>query len=137
VLVTAVVVIVKVAEVAPAGTVTVAGTVAAELLDERFTTEPPVGAAFESVTVPVVLLPPTITFGLIERPERIVGCRARVAESERPGTDAVIVALVSAATNGVVIVKLADVAPAGTVTLVGTVAPLALSVTATPPVPAG
>src|SRR3989442_14044447 len=43
----------KVAPVAPSGTVTPAGTVAAELLLERETRAPPLGAGPFSVTVPV------------------------------------------------------------------------------------
>jgi hypothetical protein len=63
---TAVVVTANVAVVAPAATVTLAGTVADALLLERVTTAPPVGAAALSVTVPVELAPPT----------RLVGARA-------------------------------------------------------------
>jgi hypothetical protein len=59
------VVTVKVADVLPAGTVTLFGTVAAAvLLLERVTTEPPVGAATLSRTVPVELFPPTTEVGL-------------------------------------------------------------------------
>ena len=50
---------VNVAVVAPAATVTVAGTVAEVLEDERETTTPPVGAASAIVSVPVVGTPPT------------------------------------------------------------------------------
>lgn len=49
----------NVAVVAPAATVTDAGTVAEALLEVRVTTNPPVGAAEASVTVPVVGVPPT------------------------------------------------------------------------------
>ena len=64
-------VMVNVAEVAFAATVTVAGTVAADvLLLERFTAIPPAGAAAESVTVPVALAMPPITLvGLSETDE--------------------------------------------------------------------
>jgi len=48
---------VKVAEVEPAATVTEAGTGSAVLLLDRDTTVPPLGAAWASVTVPVVLAP--------------------------------------------------------------------------------
>jgi hypothetical protein len=65
--------------VAPAGTVTVAGTVAAEPFDERFTTEPPVGAATETVINPVVDVPPKTTFGDIVMLERIAGWMVKVA----------------------------------------------------------
>jgi len=46
---------VKVAEVAPAATVTLAGTVAAEVFDEdNETTMPPAGAAEDNTTLPVL-----------------------------------------------------------------------------------
>lgn len=57
---------VKVALVAPAGTVTLAGTLAAPLLLVRRTCEPPAGAGPFRVTVPVEVPrgPPTTLFGL-------------------------------------------------------------------------
>ena len=60
-------VIVKLAVVAPAATVTVAGVVAAlVLLLDRFTTAPPEGAAAARVTVPVAFaVPPITAVGLI------------------------------------------------------------------------
>ena len=61
---TAVVVTVKVAEVAPPGTITLAGTVATDvLLLERVTTAPPPGAGPLKVTVPVEGLPPATLVG--------------------------------------------------------------------------
>jgi|GEM_PF-1501716 len=54
---TAMVVMVKVAVVAPCATVTLEGTVAAALLLLRVTALPPEGAAVEMVTVPVELVP--------------------------------------------------------------------------------
>jgi hypothetical protein len=66
---TGMVVTVKVAVVAPAGTVTFAGTVARDvLLLERVTKTPDGGAAPVSVTVPVEGLPPVtdVGFRLIE-----------------------------------------------------------------------
>ena len=62
---TDVVVTVNVAVVAFAATVTLAGVVAAELLSERFTTMPPLGAGALRVTVPVDELPPTTLVGLM------------------------------------------------------------------------
>jgi hypothetical protein len=64
VLVTVVVAIANDALWAPAGTVTVAGTVAEPLLLDKLTTAPPPGAAAVSVTVPVELAPPATLAGL-------------------------------------------------------------------------
>lgn len=69
--VTVLVVTVKVALVAPAKTVTLAGTVAAALLSESVTTAPPVGAAPVNVTVPCEELPPTTLAGFTVSVERL------------------------------------------------------------------
>ena len=74
----------KVAEVAPARTVTLAGTAAAAgLLLESVTTAPPAGAAEERVTVPVDPEPPTTLAGLRETEVRVAttgaGFTARLA----------------------------------------------------------
>jgi hypothetical protein len=58
------VVTVKVAERLPAGTVTVPGTCAAELLDPSVTVSPPAGAWPVSVTVAVEVPPPRTAAGL-------------------------------------------------------------------------
>ena len=61
---------VKVADVAPAATVTLTGTVAAELLLlVSVTTAPPVGAADPRATVPVDPVPPVTLVGLTETDE--------------------------------------------------------------------
>jgi hypothetical protein len=60
---TGVVVMEKVPVVAPAATVTLAGTPAAGLVLESTTDEPPTGAATLNVTVPVELAPPTRLVG--------------------------------------------------------------------------
>jgi hypothetical protein len=69
-LATPLVVTVKVVDVLPAGTVTLAGTVAAELPLESVTTAPPVGAGELSVTVPVELAPPVTLVGFRLTEER-------------------------------------------------------------------
>jgi hypothetical protein len=62
---------VKVAVVAPAATVTDAGTwAAAVLLEVKLTTAPPVGATLLSVTVPVEETPPATDVGLTLTPVR-------------------------------------------------------------------
>ena len=68
------VVTVKLALVAPAGIVTLAGMLAApgRLLD-RVTTVPPAGAGLGSLTVPVAGLPPTTLVGLTLNEERVAG----------------------------------------------------------------
>jgi hypothetical protein len=64
----------KVALAAPAGTVTLAGTVAAELLLESVTcTPPPGGAGPFNVTVPVEGFPPVTLPGLRASEERTGG----------------------------------------------------------------
>ena len=65
--VTALVVTVKVRLVAPAATVTLAGTLAAAESSDRDTTVPPDGAAALIVTVAVEELPPTVVVGLSVR----------------------------------------------------------------------
>jgi hypothetical protein len=66
---TVLVVAVKVAVVAPAATVTEAGTwAAAVLLDDRETTAPPVGAGLSRVTVPVEDTPPSTEVGFTLTP---------------------------------------------------------------------
>jgi hypothetical protein len=66
---TGLVVAVKVAVVAPAGTVTVAGTCAAAVaLDVSATAAPPVGAGESRVTVPVDDTPPSTVAGLTLTP---------------------------------------------------------------------
>ena len=62
---------VKFALVAPAGTVTLAGTVVAAEFSESDTAAPPAGAAALNVTVPVEELPPTTLVGLSETPESV------------------------------------------------------------------
>ena len=63
---------VKVAVLAPAATVTEAGTTAAEELLDRATDTPPVGATADSVTVPVEEAPLATLAGLTEKEDRTV-----------------------------------------------------------------
>src|SRR6267378_1070292 len=60
----------NVALVAPAGTVTLEGTLAAPLLLESATCAPPAGAGPLSVTVPVEEFPPVTLVGFSETEER-------------------------------------------------------------------
>src|SRR5947209_5191624 len=128
--------------VAPAGTVTLAGTVAAAVLSlDSVTCAPPAGAGPSSVAVPVELLPPVTVVGFTPSEERRTArFTMRVDRRGTPQEEAVMVAEVDAATALVVTVNGALVAPAGTVTLAGTVAAAVLSldsVTCAPPAGAG
>src|SRR2546429_8258602 len=71
---TALVVTVNVTLVAPTGTVTLAGTVAAVLSLDSVTCAPPAGAGPSSVAVPVELPPPVTVVGLTASEERTAGC---------------------------------------------------------------
>src|SRR5262245_11246827 len=131
----------NVALVAPAGTVTLAGTEAsAAFALERLTSAPPAGAPEVRVTVPWDGLPPTTLAGLTLTAERLAGggtgFTVSVAVLVTALKTAVIVTGVDAATEVVVTAKVALVAPAGTVTLAGTEATVAFaleSVTSAPP----
>lgn len=136
---TAVVVVVKVADVDPPGTVTVAGTEAFWLFEVRLTVIPEEGAVPDSVTVPVEFVPPVTAGG-----EKVTllnpgGFTVSVAVLLPEGWDAVIVTGVEVATPVVVTVKVAEFAPAGMRTDAGTVAQLLFdaSVTVVPPGPLG
>jgi large repetitive protein len=132
---------VKVAFVAPAATVMLAGAVAAVvLLLVRVTIAPPDGAALDSVTVPCELLPPTTVAGLTVSDDNaagdgvfdIVNTALRLTPPDTP----LMVAEVDAVSDAVLTVKVALVAPAATVTLAGTVARavlLLVNVTTAPP----
>ena len=127
--VTAAAVAVKVAVVAPAATVTDAGTVkAAVALLDNATLVPPVGAAFEIVTVHVVAEDAAgVVLPHCKDVTVICVVTVSVIGLLDPLRVAVIVAVWSDVTAAVVAVKVAVVAPAPTVTEAGTVtAPVAL-----------
>jgi len=135
---TATVVIVNVTEEVPAGIVTVPGGFALVLLEERLTVAPPGGAGSLSVSVPVLDVPPMTELGETVRVLGTGGVRVTIVETDVEPTVAVIVAGVDTETSDVAIEKVVDVAPAGTVTVAGTVALLLFEVrlTRAPPVDA-
>jgi len=132
---------VKVWLLMPAATVTFACTGnAVELLLERVTVSPPVGAFPFNVTVPVDICPEATIEGLKEIIVTTGGLTVRSAMSELPASVAVIFESLLKITGNVVTLKFALVEPAGTFTLTGTVATailLLVKVTVTPPVGAG
>src|SRR5262245_38270574 len=127
VLATVLVETVKVALVAPAATVTLAGSVGTAVVGlDSVTTRPPAGAALVSVAVPVEALPPVTEVGLRRTERGLAGGGTGVAESVAVRVlapcVAVIVTAVEVATVLVETVKVAVEAPEATVTLAGTVA---------------
>src|SRR3954454_6790968 len=136
---TACVEIAKLALVAPAATVTEAGTPTTALLLRSATAAPPAGAAELSVTVPVLLEPPTTDAGTTVSPVR-GGFTTRVTTLDPPLLVAVMFGDVTEMTGVVVTANDAVVAPAPTVTEAGTAATVVLllvSVTTAPPAGAG
>src|SRR5712692_4039798 len=132
--VTELAVTVKLALLAPPGMVTLAATLATDvLLLERVTSAPPAGAAALKVTVPVEDAGPTTLVGLSAMVESVTaggggGGGVTVSGTVRvtPPKDAKMVAELAAATGEVDTVKVALVAPAAIVTLAGTLATAAL-----------
>lgn len=123
--VTILVVIVNVAVVDPALTVTELGTFAIVVVpDVSVTAVPPDGAALPRVTVPVDVFPPTTEAGLSVTPVTTGGVTVRTAVllEDEAASDAVMVTLVDFVTADVEIANVAEVAPAGIVTVAGTVA---------------
>ena len=119
--VTARVFTVNVTDVAPAGTVTVAGTVAFAELEVSLTTSPPAGAAELRVTVPVELDPPVTAVGLSVSEVAIGAFTVTVVVAVVPAPVAVTITLWFVATGVDVTVKYAEKLPAGMVTVAGTV----------------
>src|SRR5467141_2360713 len=125
--VTALVLTVNVALLAPAATVTLAGTVATAALPlMRDTTAPPLRAGPLSVTVPVGDCTPPVTLVGFSVSEERVGraCGSTVSEAVlvTPAYDAEMVTGVDAVTALVLTVNVPLLAPAAIVTLAGTVA---------------
>jgi hypothetical protein len=144
--VTTLVLAVNVALVAPAATVTLAGTRATVvLLLESTICAPPVGAGPLKVTVPVEKFPPTTLAGLIVNDVGVgagggTGLTVSDAVLLTPPRVAEIVTLVDALTTLVLTANAALVAPAAIVTLAGVRATIVLlleSVICAPPVGAG
>jgi hypothetical protein len=115
---------VKLALVAPAGTVTPEGKVATEaLLVESATVAPAAGASAESVTVPVVAVPAVAAVGFRPIAARVVdGGTVSTADAVKAAYVAEIVTDVEADAEFTEIVNVALAAPAGTITVAGTVA---------------
>jgi len=124
VVVTAVVVTVKVAEVAPAGIVTETGTVAPLMLEVKVTVMPPAGAGAFRVAVPV-------------EEESASGVSTRVLVTELPLNVAVMLTSVVTLTALVTIEKFTCVLFAGTVIDAGTTAAELLDTRVTTEPPAG
>src|SRR5258705_10222459 len=110
----------------------VAGTVPGPPLENAFdsvTTAPPDGAAALKLTVPVDDAPPTRSTGLMFSPFTPVGPPGLISSSActpgLPARPAKMFMLNCEVTAKVVIVNVALVAPAGTVTLLGIVATFA------------
>ena len=132
------VVALNVAEVAAAAIVTEDGTLRVELLFDRVTLAPPVGAAFVRVTVQVLDPFAPRLVGLHASDDmRTVVTRLTLAFAEVPSYVAVMVALPALEIVVAVAWKVALVAPAATVTDAGTVKELLLSERATTAPPLG
>jgi len=112
--------IVKVPVVFPAGTETVAGTVAAtdELVNE--TIAPPVAAGLVKVTVPVEVCEPTMLVGFTESPTTDGANTPRVVRRIPPFSPAETVRITLEFTGTVFTVNPIEFLPAGTVTVLGT-----------------
>ena len=111
--------IANVAEDAPAGMVTEAGTLAFELLEVNFTVNPFDGAGPFRLIVPELEAPPITELGDRVRPESPTGFNVSWVVNEVLPCDAVSVTVVEVSTADVDAVTEADEAPPGTATVVG------------------
>ncbi|GMU23214.1 MAG: hypothetical protein AMXMBFR13_32960 [Phycisphaerae bacterium] len=126
----------KVAVVAPAGTVTAVGAESAELLFDTETVAPPLGAASLKVTVQLPLSPELSEFELqVKLVSPLAATRLIELLRELPFKEAVITAVALDVIAAAAAVKFAEAAPAVTETAVGTVSQALLleSATITPP----
>jgi hypothetical protein len=113
---------VKTAVVEPAVTVTESGATRRVLLLDIETVAPPLGAALESVTVQLVLPPAPNVVGLQAKAETKTGAtRLMLVLCDWPFRAARMVALRSVGIVPLVALKVAEFAPASTVTLAGVV----------------
>jgi hypothetical protein len=119
---TPIVLIANVTEVWPCGTTTEGGGMTAGLSLESPTTTPPAGACPERVTVPFADVPPTTDEGVMLKLTGTAAKMSSVADAVDNMNVPVIVAVMSAVTVVVSIVKVASVSPSLTVTVDGTVA---------------
>lgn len=135
---TPLVVTAKVAEVNPDGTVTEAGTMAAEEPEERETTSPEGPAPPDKVTLPVAVAPPTTEVGVNVTVETAAGVIVRRAVWETLLKVAVRVTGVLTETPFVLSTKDVEEDPDGTVTEAGVMAAALVdcSVTTSPALPA-
>lgn len=132
---------VKVPEIAPCATVTLAGTLAAPVLElESETVAPPVPAAVVKLTVPVAVLPLTIVLGLtdtlLSAADAGGGLMVTPDVTLAPEYVAVKVTEVDVLTVPALTVNVPEVAPCGIVTLEETLAATLLELesdTTTPP----
>lgn len=139
---TATVVTVNEAKVWPAGTLTIPGAVAVELLVASVTVTPPAGAGELRKTVPVALVPPGTLVGLTEtdcKSGGAFGSGARLMKNDlvTPPAVAIMFADAASVTGAVAIVKLLALFPAATVTVGGTWAAALSLISATEAPPAG
>jgi hypothetical protein len=136
---TAEVLTMKVLEIAPASTVTLAGTITKDESEVRGIGRPPAGALDPSVMVPVARELPTTVDGVTLTQDSIGGSTSSVRDPLKPLDVAVTVADSAAATGTVVSAKVAELCPARTMKADGTRTKVEFetNATASPPTGAG